>query len=172
MKVWSRAGSKNSTTNSQRAKRRGESKKKRKCQRGDPEQASTSRLFPYEGCKLLPPPQGRKVLFSKLNPLNPSRTEREETEEVQGPTATWGASVGVLKKSKAEAATMHKYGPLSVVESLSHIFAKHHNQRPKETVYRCFRLRGGSVNAPSETRQHHIRSGGSRLALSKHTLAL
>lgn len=130
MKVWSRAGSKNSTTNSQRAKRRGESKKKRKCQRGDPEQASTSRLFPYEGCKLLPPPQGRKVLFSKLNPLNPSRTEREETEEVQGPTATWGASVGVLKKSKAEAATMHKYGPLSVVESLSHIFAKHHNQRP------------------------------------------
>lgn len=36
MKVWSRAGSKNPTTNSQRAKGRGERQKKRKCQRGDP----------------------------------------------------------------------------------------------------------------------------------------
>lgn len=61
----------------------------------------------------------------------------------------WGSQGG--EKSEAEAATTHKRGPVSVTQSLSHMFAKHHKQRPKETVCRCSRLRGGSVNAPSET---------------------
>lgn len=60
MKVWPRAGSKNSTTNSQPAKRREESKEKRKCHGGDPEQASTSPLFPYEAANSCPRRRGEK----------------------------------------------------------------------------------------------------------------
>lgn len=71
MKVWSRAGSKKSTTNSPRAKEGRRKSEERKRQRGGPEQAS---------CSLLPPPQGRSVLSSELNPLNPSRTNREQKD--------------------------------------------------------------------------------------------